>query len=76
MIISWNVRGLNKARKCREIATHLKNLHLDIGILIETRVKENKKDGVRINLGGNWSFIDNYQSHYNVGYELCGIRTK
>lgn len=32
----WNVRGMNSAKKCREIATHLKKLNPDIVILIET----------------------------------------
>ncbi|XP_058782827.1 uncharacterized protein LOC131657446 [Vicia villosa] len=65
MIISWNVRGLNKAGKCREIAARLKKLNPDFGILVETRVKFSKKDSIRNKLGGHLSFIDNYQSHEN-----------
>src|SRR4051812_9779869 len=76
MIISWNVRGLNKAGKCREIATRLKKLSPAIGILIETRVKYNKKDGVRNKLGGNWDFLDNYQAHENGRLWVMWDKTK
>src|SRR4051794_29237305 len=76
MIISWNVRGLNKAGKCREIATRLKKLGPKIGILIETRVKVNKKDGVRNKLGGYWEFLDNYQSHDNGRLWIMWDKTK
>jgi exonuclease III len=47
MIIAWNVRGLNKVGKIREISSRLVNLNPDIAILIETRVKSNKAEKIR-----------------------------
>lgn len=44
MIISWNVRGLNKAGNIKEISSHLLKSNLTIVILIERRVKKNNVD--------------------------------
>ena len=43
MIIAWNVRGLNKSGKIREISYRLLDLNLEIAILIETRVKKRSR---------------------------------
>lgn len=42
MLASWNVRGLNKVGKLREISSRLVELQPEIMILLETRVKQNK----------------------------------
>lgn len=47
MIVAWNVKGLNKIGKVREISSHLSNLNPNIAILIETRVKSRKVDQIR-----------------------------
>ncbi|XP_058751689.1 uncharacterized protein LOC131624791 [Vicia villosa] len=65
MIVSWNVRGLNKKSRCKEVAAHLKKLHASCCILIETRVKEHNANKIRHWLGTNWSFADNYSCHPN-----------
>lgn len=60
MIISWNVRGLNKSGKLREISSRLSNLKPDIMILLETRVKETKASRTREKLNLHNIYIDNY----------------
>lgn len=65
MIASWNVRGLNKAGKLREISSRLLELQPEIAILIETRVKENKATKVREKLRLNGNYLDNYTCHEN-----------
>ncbi|XP_058761622.1 uncharacterized protein LOC131635037 [Vicia villosa] len=67
MNISRNMRGLNRSWEFREIATRLKKLNPEIGIFIETRVKQNKANGIRSKLGNHWSFINNYNKHENDG---------
>ncbi|XP_058739150.1 uncharacterized protein LOC131611040 [Vicia villosa] len=65
MIVSWNLRGLNKPGKLREISSRLLELKAYINILIETRVKPGQASTVRnkLNLGDN--YLDNYSSHAN-----------
>lgn len=65
MIVSWNIRGLNKLAKLREISSRLYSLQTDIAILIETHVKKANADVCRKRLGNKWKFIDNYDHHAN-----------
>ncbi|CAK8532407.1 unnamed protein product [Lathyrus sativus] len=65
MIVSWNVRGLNKAGKVREISSRLRNLDPAIIVLIETRVKKEKVVGIRKKLKMRGSYMDNYAQHDN-----------
>jgi hypothetical protein len=65
MIIAWNVRGLNKVGKIREISSRLVNLNPDIAILIETRVKCNKAEKIRKRLKLRGNYLDNYNKHEN-----------
>jgi hypothetical protein len=50
MITSWNVRGLNKVGKLREISSRLLKLHPTIAIILETRVKAANANKVRDHL--------------------------
>ncbi|XP_058726099.1 uncharacterized protein LOC131597415 [Vicia villosa] len=65
MIVSWNVRGLNKGIRNREISSRLSKLNPDIAILVETRVKKDKAVNIRKKLGGQWHYLDNYDNHAN-----------
>lgn len=47
MIFAWNVRGLNKVCKTREVSSHLLSPKPKVGVLIETRVKKDKANKVR-----------------------------
>lgn len=65
MIITSNVRGLNKSGKIREIISHLLDLNRAIAILIETRVKSNKVEENRGKLKLRGNYLDNYNKHDN-----------
>jgi hypothetical protein len=65
MIIAWNVRGLNKMGKVREISFRLLELNPDIAILLETRVKNNKAESIRKKLKLRGTYVDNYTKHSN-----------
>jgi hypothetical protein len=65
MILSWNVRGLNKPGKIKEISSLLYNLRPVIVILLETRVKYNNADCVRKKLHFQGLALDNYDRHHN-----------
>lgn len=65
MLVSWNVRGLNKAGKLREISSHLLKLQPTIVVLIETRVKQEKAQKIRDKLCLKGRYLDNYNHHEN-----------
>lgn len=65
MIISWNMRGLNKAGKFGEISSRLQNLNPAITVLIETRVKEKNADRIRKKMKLKGYYLDNYPNHEN-----------
>lgn len=71
MIISWNVRGLNKVGKSREIRSRLQTLHPAISVLIETRVKKNKAHVIRERLRLTRKYPDNYDNHENGRIWIC-----
>lgn len=47
MILSWNVRGLNKKARSKEVSSRLSKLQVNIAILVETRVKMENARKVR-----------------------------
>lgn len=65
MIVTWNVRGLNKIARHNEIGAHLGNMKVSCVAMLETRVKENNANKVRRVFGVNWNWIDNYEHHLN-----------
>ncbi|CAK8560469.1 unnamed protein product [Lathyrus sativus] len=65
MIVSWNIRGLNKVGKLREISSRLLELKPAIVILVETRVKKSKENVIRNKLHLTDNFIDNYKDREN-----------
>lgn len=65
MIISWNLRGLNKASKIREVSSRLFLLKPHIVVMLETRVKNNKAGNVRDKLKLKDKYLDNYVKHNN-----------
>lgn len=65
MILSWNVRGLNKKARHLEISAHLKNLLVPCVALLETRVKSSNAGKIRKVFGAHWCWIDNYTYHVN-----------
>ncbi|CAK8531687.1 unnamed protein product [Lathyrus sativus] len=65
MIISWNVRGLNKKDKIRDISSRLLELNPNIAILLETIVKKDSVAHIRKLLNFKGVFADNYENHGN-----------
>lgn len=65
MIVTWNVRGMNRSGKLREINSRLLKLHPEIVIFLETRVKcvKDNKARDKVMLGGR--FLNNYCNHSN-----------
>ncbi|XP_058759182.1 uncharacterized protein LOC131632454 [Vicia villosa] len=76
MIISWNVRGLNKAGKNKDVALRLLKISPAICILVETRVKEDKASAIRNKLGAMWAYSDNYEHHGNGRIWIMWNETK
>lgn len=65
MILSCNVRGLNKSTRHMEISADIKKLQVSCVALLETRVKEVNKDKIRRQFGSMWDWLDNYTMHIN-----------
>lgn len=65
MIVSWNVRGLNKIVKIKEVSPLLLNLNPVMVVINETCVKEDMAAKIRDNLKIKGMFMDNYLNHDN-----------
>lgn len=65
-IITWNVRGLNRPSKQREVKSMIKLHKIGLVCLIETRVKEEKADLIRDSIVPCWGYVFNYEKH-NLG---------
>lgn len=76
MIVSWNVRGLNKVGKIREINSRLLGLQPNICVLLETRVKDSNTKQVREKLSMSNSYLDNYSAHPNGRIWILWDNTK
>ncbi|KAK9706032.1 hypothetical protein RND81_07G100500 [Saponaria officinalis] len=64
-IATWNIRGFNDALKHQEVRQLLDDNKIDIFGLIETRVKEPNANKIfRIHFP-DFSFLNNYSTHYN-----------
>lgn len=65
MITSWNVRGINKEARKREVRSYLHVLQVPVIALLKTRVKLDNAHIIRLKLGNKWSYIDNYFHHHS-----------
>ncbi|XP_058776279.1 uncharacterized protein LOC131650591 [Vicia villosa] len=65
MITTWNVRGINKESRHREVSSYIHTLQVPIIALLETRIKETNADRIRRTFINKWAYIDNYTHHYN-----------
>src|SRR3954465_3426553 len=66
MITTWNVRGINKVARHREVCSYFSTFNVPIIALLDTRVKKDNASKIRLNFGKDWSYLDNY-SHHNNG---------
>lgn len=60
MILAWNVRGINKSCKNREVSSQP-----NIFIMIETRVKKNNAEKIREKPNLRVKYLYNYFKHDN-----------
>ncbi|CAK8575881.1 unnamed protein product [Lathyrus sativus] len=65
MIVTWNVRGINKEARHREIGSCLSKFNVPVVALFERRVKNKNADNIRKKFGSGWNFADNYMHHDN-----------
>lgn len=57
----WNVRGISKRYKQKELKLYLKNKYIKLAGLLETRVKETSVNRVFKNISPGWGV-----GHYNI----------
>lgn len=76
-IACWNVRGLNKPLRQREVVCFLRSNNVALVGLLETRVKQNKAGNARKLFGPTWQFVNNYSSAINgriwVGWDASRV---
>lgn len=63
--IIWNIRGINKWYKRKELKNYLKTKNIKLAGIIETRVKENKAREVSHHIAPGWEMINNYNAKVN-----------
>ena len=61
----WNVRGMNKRYKQKEIKQFLLNNKVSLAGLIETRVKENNTSTTINSIAAGWKCLNNYKDAVN-----------
>jgi exonuclease III len=59
-ILIWNIRGLNKPLKQREIKKMVSRLNISIVCLVETRVKQDHVLKIRDDMLPGWEIFHNY----------------
>ncbi|KAH0642121.1 hypothetical protein KY290_033725 [Solanum tuberosum] len=63
--IIWNVRRINKWYKQKELKLYLRNKHIKLAALLETRVKAHKAPRVLANVFPGWQSLNNYSWEIN-----------
>lgn len=58
--LAWNVRGLNKRYRQKELTRYLRENRVKLAGLIETRVKEHKTYRISNKISPGWGFEANY----------------
>lgn len=56
----WNVRGINKRYKQKELKLYLRDNQIRLASLVETRVKENKAQSIARKVDPKWDRLTNY----------------
>lgn len=57
----WNIRGVNKRYKQKELRNYIKAKKIKLAGIIETRVKEHKFQAISRNIIPRWEALNNYQ---------------
>ncbi|XP_060210949.1 uncharacterized protein LOC132637959 [Lycium barbarum] len=61
----WNVRGINKRYKQKELKQYLRNNNIKLAGLIKTRVKQGKPNGTLNIIARDWGCSNNYNAASN-----------
>ncbi|XP_062099632.1 uncharacterized protein LOC133805461 [Humulus lupulus] len=64
-LFGWNVRGLNKTSKQREVMRMISNKRIGFVSLLETRVKTSNMGSLYLNMFKGWCFTSNLTHHPN-----------
>ena len=59
-ILAWNVRGLNKPIRRRDVKKHIQSLSPSIVALLETKVKEQLSERILSYIPKGWAYSNNY----------------
>lgn len=59
-ILFWNVRGMNKKSRRKDIKNHIRSIQPTVMGLIETKVKSHKASRITNCIPPNWSYYNNY----------------
>jgi exonuclease III len=70
-VLSWNIRGLNKAFKQREIRKVIRLWKISILCLVETKVRQENMDRVISNTLPGWEVLHNYGAHCYGRIWIC-----
>lgn len=61
----WNIRGINKRHKKKELKKYMNNNHVNLIDLVEIRVKENNAVNIVGVLAPGWTMANNYTNAVN-----------
>lgn len=67
----WNIRGLNKPFKQKEIVKMTRRLKLSILCLVETHVKQENALRIKQFMLPRWDWVSNYCSHWSGRIWIC-----
>ena len=75
-VFFWNVRGLNKRYKQKEIKLLLQKNKVTLAVLIETRFKEKNMKTILKGIAPGWKMLHNYTDSPNRRIWLVWDDTK
>ncbi|XP_060210892.1 uncharacterized protein LOC132637893 [Lycium barbarum] len=58
--LAWNIKGLNKVYKQKELSIYLKDQRIKLAGIVETRVKEHKAPNIVKKVAPTWQNLHNY----------------
>ncbi|XP_074347302.1 uncharacterized protein LOC141686147 [Apium graveolens] len=62
---SWNVRGLNKGPRQKELQNFVSMYNISLMGILETKVKAHNSVGISKKFNRKWKWLFNYESHHN-----------
>jgi hypothetical protein len=70
-VLSWNIRGLNKAFKQKEVKKLVRSLNISILCLVETKIRKEKMDRIVATMVPGWETLHNYSAHCYGRIWIC-----